>query len=129
MFYVSAVRGKYGVSVGSPDFFSSVLDFIRILLKRNFEMEEMDETGRAGGLRWCLGLLTALWAPLRRYFYLTKRDAQGFAVWCVLMVLTFGVKWAYPRWEAARLSEDRLPAAARIPAGGAGARGLAATGR
>ncbi|MDE7104006.1 MAG: hypothetical protein K2O46_07115, partial [Bacteroidales bacterium] len=63
-------------------------------------MEEMDENGRAVGLRWCLGLLTALWAPLRRYFYLTKRDAQGFAVWCVLMALTVGVNWAYPRWEA-----------------------------
>ncbi|MDE6439733.1 MAG: helix-hairpin-helix domain-containing protein [Bacteroidales bacterium] len=91
-------------------------------------MEEMDENGRAVGLRWCLGLLTALWAPLRRYFYLTKRDAQGFAVWCVLMALTLGVKWAYPRWEAARLSEDRLPAAAVMPAAGAGTGGFAATG-
>ena len=89
-------------------------------------MEEMDENGRAVGLRWCLGLLTALWAPLRRYFYLTKRDAQGFAVWCVLMVLTLGVKWAYPKWEAARLSADRLPAAAVMPAAGAGTGGLAA---
>lgn len=89
-------------------------------------MEEMDENGRAVGLRWCLGLLTALWAPLRRYFYLTKRDAQGFAVWCVLMVLTLGVKWVYPKWEAARLSEDRLPAAAVMPAAGAGTGGLAA---
>ena len=87
----------------------------------------MDENGRAVGLRWCLGLLTALWAPLRRYFYLTKRDAQGFAVWSVLMVLTLGVKWAYPKWEAARLSEDRLPAAAVMPAAGAGTGGLAAT--
>ncbi|MDE5735673.1 MAG: helix-hairpin-helix domain-containing protein, partial [Bacteroidales bacterium] len=81
----------------------------------------------AVGLRWCLGLLTALWAPLRRYFYLTKRDAQGFAVWCVLMALTLGVKWAYPRWEAARLSEDRQPAAAVMPAAGVGTGGFAAT--
>ena len=91
-------------------------------------MEEMDENGRAVGLRWCLGLLTALWAPRRRYFYLTKRDAQGFAVWCVLMALTLGVKWAYPRWEAARLSEDRLPAAAVMPAAGAGTGGFSANG-
>ena len=91
-------------------------------------MEEMDENGRAVGLRWCLGLLTALWAPLRRYFYLTKRDAQGFAVWCVLMVLTLGVKWAYPKWEAARLSADRLPAAAVMPAAGAGTGGFSANG-
>lgn len=90
-------------------------------------MEEMDENGRAVGLRWCLGLLAALWAPLRRYFYLTRRDAQGFAVWCVLMALTLGVKWAYPRWEAARLSEDRLPAAAVMPAAGAGTGGHGAT--
>lgn len=90
-------------------------------------MEEMDENGRAVGLRWCLGLLAALWAPFRRYFYLTRRDAQGFAVWCVLMALTLGVKWAYPRWEAARLSEDRLPAAAVMPAAGAGTGGHGAT--
>ncbi len=77
----------------------------------------MDENGRAMGLRWCLTLLAALWAPVRRYFYLTKRDARGFAVWCLLMALTLGVKWAYPRWEAARLSQDRLPA----PQSGAGA--------
>ena len=56
-------------------------------------------------LRWPidLGVLVcaALWQPLKRYFYLTRRDAQGFAVWCVIMALTLGFKWGYPKWEAA----------------------------
>lgn len=69
------------------------------------------------------GWLAALWAPVRRYFYLTKRDAQGFAVWCGIMGLTLAIKWAYPKWEAARLSLDRLPAVPAMPAAGAGTGG------
>lgn len=69
------------------------------------------------------GWLAALWAPVRRYFYLTKRDAQGFAVWCGIMGLTLAIKWTYPKWEAARLSLDRLPAVPAMPAAGAGAGG------
>ena len=54
-----------------------------------------------------LGVLVcaALWQPLKRYFYLTRRDAQGFAVWCVIMALTLGFKWGYPKWEAAHAQE------------------------
>ncbi len=70
------------------------------------------------------GCLAALWAPVRRYFYLTKRDAQGFAVWCGIMGLTLAAKWAYPKWEAARLSKDRLPAVPAMPAAGAGTGGF-----
>ncbi|MDE7150206.1 MAG: helix-hairpin-helix domain-containing protein, partial [Bacteroidales bacterium] len=69
------------------------------------------------------GWLAALWEPFRRYFYLTKRDARGFAVWCGVMALTLAVKWAYPKWEAARLSLDRLPAVPAMPAAGAGTGG------
>lgn len=90
------------------------------------------EKGRFSALTAALraalgGWLATLWAPVRRYFYLTKRDAQGFAVWCVIMALTLAIKWAYPKWEAARLSLDRLPAVPAMPAAGAGTGGLAAS--
>lgn len=86
------------------------------------------EKGRFSALTAALraalgGWLSTLWAPVRRYFYLTKRDAQGFAVWCVIMALTLAIKWAYPKWEAARLSLDRLPAVPAMPAAGAGTGG------
>ncbi len=54
---------------------------------------------------------TALWQPVKRYFYLTRRDAQGFAVWCVMMALTLGFKWGYPKWEAAHANNIMVASA------------------